>query len=289
MSSRKLPVLRTALKGWRLLAQDWSVLLRIVVLPLGVLMAFDLYLGGIWEQWLEVSHYVRYEYTTSGPYVLVIWGMVLALLLGGLIVALWHRARLTDRRTLSIFGLLAGWRNIVALTVHWCALILVTIGLTRVLGSPLGPSSSQFLNKVLVTKFGLASQPALYRIVMDLIQEGGPLLIALYISGRLGLMLWARPAGGTGALDRAWAAGAGNGWRLAVAIFLAILPVTMLESALQPGTVGGVGVMYVFLWSDLSNLLRLIVAVAVIAAAHGTLLEGDEASEAPPSTHTADR
>ena len=285
MNARKLPVLGTAVLGWRLLAGDWSVLLRIAWLPLAVLVAIDVYLDALWNRWLEASHYARYEYATSGLYVLTIWDMALALLLGGLIVAQWHRARLTGRQTLSTFGLLAAWRNIAALTLHWCGLILVTIGLTRVLGLPLGPSSSQFLNKVLVKKFELISHPALYRIVMDLIQEGGPLLIALYVSGRLALMLWARPAGGEGALDRAWAAGAGNGWRIAAAIFVAILPVMIVESALPPMLGGADFLLYLFLPSDLANLLQLIAAVAVIAAAHRTLLGSGDASETAAPTN----
>lgn len=287
MSGRRLPVLATALHGWRLLAGDGSILLRIIVLPLGVLVALDLYLAGIWKRQLESLPTANLQYTTSGIIGLITLDMVLALVLGGLIVALWHRARLTGRQTLSILGLLSAWRNIVALTVHWCALILVTIGMTRVLGSPLGQPVTNFLNWILIERAGLISYPAVYRVLMGLILDGGPLFIALYVSGRLGLMLWARPAGGAGALDRAWAAGDGNGWRIAAAIFLAILPVTILESALQPGTAGGLGMTYILFWSDLANLLQLIAAAAVIGAAHQILLGGEAAAEMESTSQTA--
>ena len=280
MDAPKLPVLGTALQGWRLVARDWWVLLRIILLPLAVLIALDLYLDARWVRWLENSDRTTSNYINSGLYMLTTWDATLALLLGGLIVALWQRTRLTGRRTLSIFELLAAWRNVAALTVLWCVLILVAIGLTSVLASPLGPWVTQALDEVLIGMFGLASLPALYRILMDLILDGGPLLIALYICGRLGLMLWARPTGGAGALDRAWAAGDGNGWRLAAAIFLAVLPLTVLESALRPGTIQGGGLLGFHLWSDLSNLLQLIVAVAVIATAHDTLL-GTAGAAAP--------
>jgi hypothetical protein len=289
MSSGRLPVLGTAVLGWRLLAGDWSVLLRIAVPPLAVLGAIDVYLDASWERWLENSDRTSSEYVTSGLYMLTTWDMVLALILGGLIAALWHRVRLTGRRTLSIFGLLAAWRNIVALTVHWCALILVTIGLTRMISVLVGPWATRFLDEALIGRLGLISHLAIYDILMDLLLDGGPLLIALYISGRLGLMLWARPAGGEGVLDRAWAAGDGNGWRIAAAIFVAILPVKMLASVLQPGPIQGGGLLGFHLWFDLSNLLQLIVAVAVIAAADRTLLGADDAPELPALDDVTER
>lgn len=282
MSARKLPVLETAIRGWWLLAKDWSVLLRIVWLPLAVLVALDFLLAETWTKRLENVPYTSLTEASEETY-LHLMDMALALALGGFIVALWHRVRLTGPRVLSVFGLLSAWRNIVALTVHWCSLILVTIGLTWVIGSLLGQSVSQSLSELLIKKYELISHPVVYRVLMDLILKGGPLLIALYISGRLGLVLWARPAGGAGALDRAWAAGDGNGWRIAASIFLAILPVMILESALQPGPVGGSSVFYLHLWFDLANLSFLIVAAGVISAAHRALLGGEDAGGATVS------
>ena len=82
-------------------------------------------------------------------------------------------------------------------------------------------------------------------------------------------------------MDKAWNAGAGNGWRIAAAIFLAVLPVMIVESVLQPGTVQGGDLLNFHVWFDVSNLLQLIAAVAVIAAAHRTLLGADPAPERP--------
>lgn len=285
MRGRRLPVFATALLGWRLPVRDGLVLLRVAWFPLTVLVALDVLLAEIWNRQLEGSPYTSFADMADEAYTrLVYLDMLLALVLGGFIVALWHRVRLTGRQVLSIFGLLSAWRNIAALTVRWCGLVLITIGLMWVVSSPLGPPVSRSLSNLLIRKYGLISYPAVYRVLMDLILGAGPMLVALYVSGRLGLMLWAQPAGGAGVLDKAWAAGDGNGWRIAAAMFLAILPVTVLESAFQPGTVGGAGMMYSFLWYDAANLLQLIAAVGVIAAAHQALL-GSEAAVEPASTN----
>jgi len=281
MNARRLPVLATVLRGWWLLARDWWILLRIIALPLAILVALDFYLAALWQRRLESPAYTNPEYADSAMNHLMNLDMALAIVLGGLIVALWHRVRLAGRQTLSLFRLLAAWRNVLALSVHWCGLVLVTLGLIWVVGSPLGRSASERLSKVLIKEFGLISHPALYRVLMDLILDAGPLLVALHVSGRLGLMLWSRPAGGEGALDRAWAAGDGNGWRLAAAIFLAILPIALIESALPPMLGAAVGVQYIFVRHDIANLLQLIVAVAVLAAAHAALLGKKKATETP--------
>jgi hypothetical protein len=282
-------VFGTAVQGWRVLVADWSVLLRIAWLPLGVIVALDFYLGALFTRQFEGPAYTNLDYADRAMTNLINLDMVVALFLGGLIVALWHRARLTGRQTLSMFRLLAAWRNVAALAVLWCSLILINVGLTWVVGSPLGPSTTEFLNETLIKKFGLISYPTIYRVLMDVILDGGPLLIAFHISGRLGLMLWARPAGGEGALDRAWAAGDGNGWRIAAAIFVAILPVMIVASALPPMLGGADFMLYLFLPSDLSNLLQLIVAAGVIAVAHETLLGGQQARETPaPADATED-
>lgn len=288
MNARKLPVLRTAVAGWRLPAADWSVLLRIVVPPLAVLMALDVYLDTRWERWLEDPAGTSAEYVSSALYILTTWDKVLALLFGGMIVALWHRARLTGPHLLSVFGLLAAWRNVAALTVLWCTLILITVGMTRMLSLPVGPWATHILDEVLIVRLGLNFHPILYRVLFDLILDGVPLLAALYVSGRLGLMLWARPAGGNGALDSAWIAGDGNGWRLAAAIFVAIMPVMILDSAFPPGPVLMSGPLGFHLQFDISNLLQLVIAVGVLAAAHGVLLGGDKATERAAPTDTPD-
>lgn len=276
MSVRKLPVLKTAIEGWWLLAKDWSVLLRIAWLPLGVVVALDFLIIELWKG--------RLWGLPDRMDVLMDMDVALAIVLGGLIVALWHRVQLTGSRVLSILGLLAAWRNIAALTAQWCGLALVTIGLTWVFSLPLGLPAEKSLNRILAEMYGLVDYPVLYRVLMDLILHGGPLLITLYVSGRLGLMLWARPAGGEDALDRAWAAGNGNGWRIAAAIFVAITPVMIFLSALQ-ATLGEAGYFFEFyVWSDLSNLLQLVVGVSVISAAHQTLLGGEDAADAMAST-----
>ena len=154
MSGRKLPVLGTVFQGWRMLARDWSVLLRIAFLPLAVVVVLDFLLAEIWNRQMEDSPYTDLEYAAVGMNVLVDMDEALAIILGGLIVALWHRVRLTDRRVLSVFGLLAAWRNIVALTAYWSGLILITIGLTWVFSSPLGTAVDNFLNRILLERFG---------------------------------------------------------------------------------------------------------------------------------------
>lgn len=275
MSGRKLPVLATVVQGWKFMAGDWSVLLRISCLPLGILVVVDFLISEAQSGQLGGSIYTNPE-NTSDP-IAVLWNLQAALLLvsGGLIVALWHRVRLTGRQVLSIFGLLSAWRNIMTLTVYWCALILVTIGLKWIFSAPLGPPANDILNEILVQKFGLIAYPALYRVLMDLVQIGVPLFAAFYISGRLGLLLWTRPAGGEGALDKAWAAGNGNGWRIAAAIFLATAPVMIVASALQPMASGANSIFFMFLLLDLQDLLRLVIAASVISAVHQALL-GDE-------------
>jgi len=281
MNARRLPMLATVLQGWRLLARDWWVLLRIVALPLAVLVVLDVYLAALWNHRTAGSEISNLQYAQNELVALVNLDLVLALVLNGLVVAVWHRVRLTGRRRLSVFSLLAGWRNIVALAAHWCALILITIGLQRVFSSPLGLPVTNFLHWFLAEKAGLISYLTTYRVLLKLLLDGVPLFFALYVSGRLGLMLWARPRGRADALDRAWAAGAGNGWRLAAAIFLAILPIAIIESALPPMLGAAVDVQYIFLRHDIANLLQLIAAVAVIAVAHQSLMGDAAATETP--------
>jgi len=158
-------------------------------------------------------------------------------------------------------------------------LILVTIGLEMVFRSPFGPFVGQAVSDLLIRKLGLVNYPAIYRILMDLVVDGLPLLIALYIPGRLGLMLWALPAGSAITMDGSWRASTGNGWRIAGTIFLAMLPIMITDSALPPDVITSTGFVNVFLWHDLSTLLQLFVAVGVIAAISGTLLGGRDKAQ----------
>lgn len=284
MASGKLSVFATVREGYRLLARDWWALLRILWLPVAILIVLDFQIAAIWQDGIENPRYGGWGYDDVGMAILIQLDDAIAILFFGLVVALWQRVRLVGDHFLSIYGLMAAWRNIVSLTVLWCCLILITVGVTWLFISIIPPVTSEFVTETLVRKFGLIDHPRLYRILFDLILHGGPLFVALHVVGRLGLMLWARPTGGDGALDRAWNAGDGNGWRIAAAIFLAILPVTMLESALQPGTVGGLGTTHFHLWSDAANLLQLIAAAGAFAAAHQALLGG----KAPAETVSAD-
>lgn len=276
-------MLGTAFQGWRLLARDWLILLRIAWLPLGVVVALDFHIAGIWVRQLENPSFTDVDYATSGIKILTDFDMGLALLFGGFMVALWHRVQVSGRQVLSIFGLLAAWRNIAALTVHWCGLILITIGLMWVFNSVLAAPGKILLERLMNEGSALLIYPVLYGILAELILQPGPALAAFYISGRLGLMLWARPAGGKGAVEGSWAAGNGNGWRIAAAIFMAILPVILLEVAMQP-LYTGISHLYYWPASNLSNLLQLFVAVGVISAAHRALLGGEDAADAMAST-----
>lgn len=273
MRGRKLPVVTTVLRAYPLLARDWWILLRIVPLPFAVLLALDYRLAGLVQgHWTDAA-YTGMEYASDASYNLIILHQTLAFFVGAFIVALWHRVRVGGRQVLSVFGFLSAWRNIASLTLHWSALILIAVGIRWVAGSPLGSSAQEFAKDLLIRKLDLASDPVLYRIAMDLLLGAGPLLVSFYISGRLALMLWARPAGGKEALENAWSAGIGNGWRISAAIFIAILPVMIIDSGLPPFLGAHYETWYEFIRFDISILLQLIFAAGVIAAAHRYLLE----------------
>lgn len=290
MSARKLPVFETAIRGWWLLAKDWSVLLRIVWLPVGIIVALDFLFTTITDGGSGISPpYAGPDYRLYGMDIAINVDFALAIILGGLIVALWQRVQLTGQRDLSIFGLLAAWRNIGTLTTYWCGLILIVEGLQWLFSASFMLSSKVFLNRMLAQNAGLVDYPVLYRVLADLIEQGIPLLLALYIAGRLGLMLWARPAGGEGVLDRAWAAGAGNSWRIAAVIFVAIVPVMIFASARRLGPNEAESLSHFYLSFDLANLPLLIVAAGVISAAHRALLGGEDAGGATVSTGATER
>lgn len=274
---RKLPVMITAARAWILLARDWWTLLRILWVPVGLIVALDFYVAKLWHEWFGASHPAVVSqdiyFVRGSPQT------VIMLLFAGVTVAIWHRTRLSGSRFPSMLRLLTAWPNLVSLTLHWCGLILVTIGLEMVFRSPFGPFVGQAVSDLLIRKLGLVNYPAIYRILMDLVVDGLPLLIALYIPGRLGLMLWALPAGSAITMDGSWRASTGNGWRIAGTIFLAMLPIMITDSALPPDVITSTGFVNVFLWHDLSTLLQLFVAVGVIAAISGTLLGGRDKAQ----------
>lgn len=283
MNNRRLPVLATAALGWLALLKSWSSLVRIVWLPLGILVALDFLLAGAWDEALSVPILNDENYPTSGIRILTDLDTALTVLLGGLAVAVWHRVQVADRLVLSVPGMLAAWRNIAALTVYWCCLVLITVGLIWVFNSVLWAPARILLERLMDAGSAMLIHPVLYGLLTELVLQPAPAILAFLIAGRLGLVLWARPAGGEGASERAWSAGQGNGWRIAVAVFLAMLPVGLLESALDTMYADTSFMPYSFLASDVSNLLSLFVGVGVIAAAHQSLLESqaETGSEGP--------
>lgn len=270
----KLSVLAAALEGYRILARGWWALLRIVWLPMGILVVLDFWLADRWHEQIEGTAFARWEYD-SDIGVLIQFDGVLAILLIGLITALWHRASVAGPKFLSIFGMLAAWKNVAALTTLWCCLIVITVSLSWFFASMIPVPTTEFVTELLLRKFGLESDPRLFRVLSDLILKGGPLLVALHISGRLGLMLWSRPTGGIDPLDRAWAVGRGNGWRIAAAIFLATVPVSITGSALMPLPDEIDGLLYFVLWPDIADLVQTLVGVSVLSAACGSLMPDD--------------
>lgn len=274
MASGKLSVLTTAGEGYRLLGRDWWALLRILWLPVAILIVLDFQIAAIWHEQIEGMAVARWEYDREIN-ALIQLDAVLAIPLIGLIAALWHRARVAGSKFLSIFGMLAAWKNIAALTTLWCCLIIITVSLSLFFASMIPIPTTEFVTELLLRKFGLESNPRLYRVLSDLILRGGPLLVALHISGRLGLMLWSRPAGGIGALDRAWTVGRGNGWRIAAAIFLATVPVSLAGSALMPLPDEINTLLYFVLWPDIADLAQMLIAVGVLSAACSSLMPDD--------------
>jgi hypothetical protein len=273
MNMRKLPILATAGLGWLLLLRDWLSLIRIIWLPLGILVALDFVVASAWEEANSLRTFDEEDYPTSGIRILIDLDTALAVLFGGLMAALWHRVQVADRRVLSVPGLLAAWRNIAALTVYWCGLILITVGLIWVFNSIMWAPARILLERLLDTGSSLLIHPVLHSLLTETVLQPAPAICAFLITGRLGLALWARPSGEVGASERAWTAGHGSGWRIATAIFAAILPVILLEAAMRHLYAEMGSVWYWFVLPDLSNLLQLFIGVGVISAAHRNLLE----------------
>lgn len=260
---KKLPVWDTVVGGLRLLAADWRSLLAIISLPLALLVAADLWLARIWERYLESQMIAANP--MDGP---ITADAALLVAVGGITMALWQRVRLVGPGYLSVFGLLAAWRNILTLALHWGSLIIVFAGVKLIVASAIGTPIADFLNWLMLERFDLMDWPMLFGLVFDLSSSAVFMLPALYITGRLALMLWALPADAPNGLDRAWAAGRGNGWRLAMAIFVATLPVQIGASLAHAGFTDFDMSLALFLRWDIPAFLELLVGLGVVAAAH---------------------
>lgn len=260
---KKLPVWDTVVGGLRLLAADWRSLLAIVSLPVVLLVAADIWLARIWGSYLEGP--VIEANPILGP---VNADAALLVVVSGIAMALWHRVRLVGPGYLSVFGLLAAWRNILSLTMHWASLIVVFAGVELVVTGAIGTPVADFLNWLILERFDLTAWPTLSWFLFGLVSGAVFMLPVLYITGRLALMLWALPVGAPDGLDRAWAAGRGNGWRLAMAILVATLPVQIGASWAQAVFPDFESPLALFLQRDIPAFLELLVGLGVVAAAH---------------------
>lgn len=264
----KLPVWATVIRACRSLAMSWKSLFAVLMPSLALLFSLDFALAGFWSSHPREPDSVF----PAEPVVLLLnLDLIMLLVVGALAVALWQRRMVLGRDSITVAAITADWQDLAALVLYWAALIIIFTGSKLVASMPMGLWAVDMAGKLLGPLAGLGSHPWLYSALLKLTVDSIPLLVALHIAGRLGLAVWALPGAPPGALERAWIAGRGNGWRIAFALYLLIVPLALLESMVQVVPDQADFRLRFLLWMDVFGLLQLALTTAGIAAAHGLL------------------
>lgn len=265
---RRLPVWDTVIAAGRLLAVSWKTFFAILTPLLAVLASLDFALARFWS-----SHPQYAGSTLPARSVVMAWDldMALLLILGALTIALWQRWRVIGPHAISFGPLSADWRDTANATLRWGALIVVFLCARFVAGIPIGRWVYRWaIDSVLVLADSTTSL-LVYRTLLHLVLYSAPMLVALHVAGRLGVALWALPPHGDGTLRQAWDAGRGNGWHVALALYVVVMPLVLLQSAILLNVVHVDSRFLVLLLTDVFGLLQTVVSVAVIAAAQERL------------------